>query len=222
MSKHLQQEIKKIKEKMTDMSRAIEDRVYQATVSVISRDARLAGTVINGDAEIDRMEVDIEEACLDILTLFQPVATDLRFIVAVLKINNDLERIGDLAVNIAERAAFLAEQEPIDFPFDVADMAPKVEKMVSAAVNALINQDARLAYWVRAQDDKIDACNRNMYAKAKEEMPKHPEQVGSMLHALSIGRHLERIADHATNIAEDIIYLVAGDIIRHQPEVYEE
>lgn len=222
MLKHLQRDIDVIKEKIIAMSGIVEDRVYQATMSVINRDARLARAVIAGDGEIDKMEIDIEEECLKILALFQPVAVDLRFIVAVLKINNDLERIGDLAVNIAERSAFLAEQEKIEFPFDVGAMAEKVEKLVTGSMDALVNLDVRLAHWIRAQDDEIDAFNREMYARVKEEIPQKPELIGTMLHVLSIGRHLERIADHATNIAEDVIYLVDADIVRHRPETYEE
>ncbi len=222
MLKHLQRDIDALKEKIIAMSSIVEDRVYLATMSVLNRDARLAQSVIDGDTEVDQMEVDIEESCLKILALFQPVAVDLRFIVAVLKINNDLERIGDLAVNIAERSAYLAEQDKIDFPFDLSEMAKKVEKMVSGSMDALVNLDVRQAHWIRSLDDEIDAFNREMYTHIKEEIPKKPELIGSMLHVLSIGRHLERIADHATNIAEDVIYLVDADIVRHRPEVYEE
>lgn len=222
MSRHLQKDIESLKNKIIEMSGVIEDRLYQATQSVVNCDAEMAQAVIHGDTKIDEMEVDIEEECLKILALYQPVAVDLRFIVAMLKINNDLERIGDLAVNIAERSAYLAEREDIEIPFDIISMATKVESMVTRSIDSLVNQDARLAFQIRAEDDEVDAFNRDMYARVKEKMPDGPEQLGNLLHAMSIGRHLERIADHATNIAEEVIYLVKAEIVRHSPELFEE
>jgi phosphate transport system protein len=204
------------------MSGLIEDRVYQATMSVIKRDDALAQAVIKGDDEIDRMEVAIEEECLKILALYQPVAVDLRFIVAVMKINNDLERVGDLAVNIAERSAFLATQEKIEFPFDLEEMAIMAEGMLTRSIDALVNLDVTEAYRIRSEDDQIDAYNREMYARIKDDLLNQPKNINSLLHAISIGRHLERIADHATNIAEEVIYLVQARIVRHKPEVFEE
>lgn len=222
MSRHMQKDIQNLKGKLIDMSGVVEDRLYQATQSVVNRDALMAQAIINGDMEVDQMEVGVEEECLKILALYQPVAVDLRFIVASLKINNDLERIGDLAVNIAERAAYLAEREIIEMPFDVISMATKVENMVTRSIDALVNQDVNLAYRVRAEDDEVDTINREMFARVKEKVPESPEQFGKLLHAISVCRHLERIADHATNIAEEVIYLVKAEIIRHSPEAYKE
>jgi len=221
MSRHLQKDIAALKEKLIEMSGLIEDRVYQATMSIIKRDDALAQAVINGDSEIDRMEVAIDEQCLKLLALYQPVAVDLRFIVAVMKINNDLERVGDLAVNIAERSAFLTTQEKIEFPFDLEEMAIMAEGMLTRSIDALINQDVREAFRIRSEDDQVDAYNREMYSRIKDDLLKQPENINSLLHAISIGRHLERIADHATNIAEEVIYLVEARIVRHKPEVFE-
>ncbi len=222
MPKHMQNDIEKLKAKIISMGEAVEDRVYQATLAVINRDVNKANAVIKGDREIDDMEVDIEEDCLKILALYQPVAIDLRFIVAVLKINSDLERIGDLAVNIAERGLYLCGQERFEIPFDLSPMVALAEKMVTESIDSLVNLDVRLAHQIRASDDKMDAMNREMYTKLKGMLTTDTEHVNNLLHALSVGRHLERIADHATNIAEDVIYLVDARIIRHKPELYNE
>jgi len=222
MPRHLQREIENIKKKLLTMGAVAEERVSQATRSVVERDAELAQQIMKGDYEIDQMEVDIEEECLKILALHQPVAIDLRFIIAVLKINSDLERVGDLAVNIAERSAYLAtSNETICMPFDFQGMATKVQQMLSASIDALVNLDTKQAHRVRAMDDKVDAMNRQMYELVKNRMPDNPEEVNCMLHSLSIGRHLERIADHATNIAEDVVYLVEAQIVRHTPESFD-
>ncbi|GBE51712.1 hypothetical protein BMS3Bbin14_00166 [bacterium BMS3Bbin14] len=222
MSKHLQREIDKLKEKVISMSSLVEDRVYQATMSVINGDDEIAQAVIQGDAEVDEMEVDIEEDCLQVLALYQPVAIDLRFIIAILKINNDMERIGDLAVNIAERSAFLSTQKDFTIPFDVYQMAIKAESMLSQSMDAVVNMDVRLAHLVRAEDDAMDTLNREMYVRVIEALSKDMEHINCFLHSVSIGRHLERIADHATNIAEDVVYMIDARIIRHKPEVFEE
>lgn len=223
MPRHLQREIENLKTKIVTMGGEVEDRVYKATLSVIRRDQDLAKAVIAADHDIDNMEVDIEEDCLKILALHQPVAIDLRFIIAVLKINSDLERVGDLAVNIAERSVFLASQEEaIDMPFDAVEMSTKVEKMLTQSIDSLVNLDVRLAMRVRAQDEEIDTINRTMYGQVKGLFQAHPERVNALLHAISVCRHLERIADHASNIAEDVIYLVNAEIVRHTPEIFAE
>ena len=204
------------------MGSEAEDRVYKASLALINRDERLVNEVIQSDEQIDRMEVDIEEHCLKILALYQPVAIDLRFIIAVLKINNELERVGDIAVNIAERAAFLCKYKGYEIPYDVKGMATKVESMVTRSIDALVHMDVQLAHRIRAEDDQVDEYNREMYARVKDILVKSPEDINCMLHAVSAGRHLERIADHACNIAEDVIYLVDAEIVRHTPEVFEE
>jgi phosphate transport system protein len=220
MPRHLQREIEKLKKKILALGAVVEESVQKAVRSIQDRDVELAGKIINNDVETDHIEVDVEEECLKILALYQPVATDLRFIVAVLKINNDLERIGDLAVNIAERAAFLATQERISFPFNFEEMAGKTQSMLKRSLDALVNSNAELAREVCAADDEVDAINRQMYIQVQQGIRSHPEQMEALIHFLSISRHLERIADHATNIAEDVIYMIEGEIVRHRTEDY--
>lgn len=222
MSQHLQREIENLKKKILTMSTIVEESVLKATRSVSESDDKLAQSVIEKDLEIDRMEVDIEEKCLQALVLYQPVATNLRFIVAVLKINSDLERVGDLAVNIAERAIFLAKLDKVCIPYDYIKMTDKSRGMLRRSIDALIKLDVKLACRVRAEDDEVDKMYSDMYNQIKEEITVSPEQINCLLHSLSIGRHLERIADHATNIAEDVVYLVDAEIIRHKPEVFED
>jgi len=222
MQKHLQKDIDSLKNKIITMGGEIEDRVYKATLSITKRDEKLANAVINADQAIDDMEVDIEEHCLKILALYQPVAVDLRFIIAVLKINNELERVSDMAVNIAERGAFLAKYPDFEIPFDIKTMAAKVESMLTRSIDCLVHMDVHLAHKIRAEDDEVDAINRDMYNRVKDLLVSNPEQINCVMHAVSAGRHLERIADLATNIAEDVIYLVDAEIVRHTPEVYEE
>lgn len=222
MQKHLQKDIEALKNKIITMGGEAEDRVYKATLSLINRDKNLAKDVIKADKDVDQMEVDIEEHCLKILALYQPVAKDLRFIIAVLKINNDLERVGDLAVNIAERGLFLASHPEFDLFYDIETMAIKVEKMLTGSIDCLVHLDAQKAHQIRAEDDEVDAYNREMYQQATEILAETPEHISFVLQAVSAGRHLERIADHATNIAEDVIYLVDAEIVRHTPEDYED
>ena len=215
MGEHIRREIEKLKKMILSLSAVVEERVQKAVRSIEERDAALASEVIEGDGEIDRAEVGVEEECLKILALHQPVAIDLRFIVAVLKINNDLERIGDLAVNIAERAQFLCQDEGIEAPFDFVEMSEKALAMLRKSLDALMDMDPDLAREVCASDDEVDEINRDMYAKIAEGVHQNPEHTAPLLSYLSASRHLERIADHATNISEDIIYMIEGEIIRH-------
>ncbi|HSH14087.1 MAG TPA: phosphate signaling complex protein PhoU, partial [Desulfurivibrionaceae bacterium] len=168
MQKHLQRDMEILKNKLITMGGETEDRVYKASLSIINRDAKMANDVINADQEIDQMEVDIEEHCLKILALYQPVAKDLRLIIAILKINNDLERIGDLAVNIAERGLFLANHKEFEIFFDIKKMALKVEYMLTSSIDCLVHLDVPLAHKIRAEDNEVDAINREMYDRAKE------------------------------------------------------
>ena len=218
MTIHLQREIEILKKLVLSLGADVEGNVHKAVQSLETRDASIAEEIMAGDEEIDRSEVYLEEECLKILALHQPVAIDLRFVIAVLKINNDLERIGDLAVNIAERALYLSSQAPVDIPFDFAGMSEKTKLMLKKSLEALVNMDTRLAHEVCASDDEVDAINKQMYVQVQEGILKNPKQIGSLIHCLSTSRHLERIADHATNIAEDVIYMVAGEIVRHKAE----
>ena len=220
MAVHLKKEIDHLKKELLILCGMVEDSFWQAVKSIRNRDVELAKKVIDSDIEIDQMEVEVEEDCLKILALHQPVAIDLRFIITALKINSDLERIGDLAVNIAERSQFLSAQKPIDMPFDFEAMAEKTQAMVKKSLDALVNIDCDLASEVCRADDEIDAINRQMYDQVKDQTKQTPENIEILIHLLSISRHLERIADHATNIAEDVIYMVKGEIVRHKTENY--
>jgi phosphate transport system protein len=160
--------------------------------------------------------VEVEEECLKLLALHQPVAVDLRFLVAVVKINNDLERIGDEAVNIAERVVYMATRPPVKVPFEYTDMAKKAEAMLSNSLDALVNLDAEMAYNVCLRDDEVDDINIEIHRIVNESLKTNPDRAGYLTNLLSISRHLERIADHATNIAEEVIYMIEGEISRHQ------
>jgi phosphate transport system protein len=216
MSVHLQHEIANLKKQILSLGALVEDDVSQAVRAVAQRDLRLAQGVIDRDSVVDQNEVSIEEECLKILALHQPVANDLRFIIAVLKLNNDLERIGDLAVNIAQRAIFLCGQPRVDIPFDLAEIAEKSQAMLRQSLDALNNLDLKLARQVGASDDVVDNLNRQSFELIKGVIRQSTEHLDSLIALLSVSRYLERIADHATNIAEDVIYLVEGRIIRHQ------
>ncbi len=196
----------------------VEEAIAKAISALVNRNGELARAVIDADTEIDRMEVDVEEECLKILALYQPVAADLRFVVAVLKINNDLERMGDLARNIAKRVAFLASHERIDLPGEFRVMASKAQSMVKQSLDALVNSDTSFARKVRDDDDEVDALQRTIRTKVEEQMRRSPDQLDSLMRLMSVSRHLERLADMATNVAEDVIYMVEGDIVRHRAE----
>ena len=210
--------LKELKKKVLTLGARVEENVRQSIVSVERHDEVLAQRVFLGDADIDHMEVDVEEECLKILALYQPVAVDLRFIVAVLKINNDLERIGDVAVNISERAVYLATHTPLSQQYDFRPMAAKTEEMLKLSLDSLVERDETIARKVCAMDDIVDAHNRDAYEHVQESIRKFPEDLVGLIHVLAVARHLERIADLATNIAEDVIYMVKGEIVRHRME----
>lgn len=222
MTTHLQREIDRLKKEILFMGAEVENALGKAVEALITRNSKLAEEVIKSDEEMDQLEVEIEEECLKILALHQPVAIDLRYVIAILKINNDLERIGDLGVNIAERAVYLSSHAPIDLPLDFRGMAEMAQLMLKRSLDALVNLDTTLARQVRASDDEVDAINRYMYTLMEDYIKENPQRISEVLHLLSASRHLERVADQATNIAEDVIYMVEGEIVRHQPEVFEE
>ncbi len=221
MTVHMANEIQKLKSKLLFLCSLVEQSLWKAVKSLRQRDGALAKEVIDDDVLIDQNEVDVEEECLKILALHQPVAIDLRFIVTALKINVDLERIGDLSVNIAERSEFLARHEPVPIPFDFEQMARITQQMLRDSLDALVNMNCPLAQKVLKDDDKVDAINRQMYDQVKAAIQEHPEFIESLIHLLSVSRHLERIADHAVNIAEEVIYMAEGRIIRHKTEDYQ-
>jgi len=215
MSVHLQREIDRLKRHLLSVCGMVEEQVQVAVRALIDRDDVAAQQVVQQDLDIDHREVEVEEDCLKVLALYQPVATDLRFIVAALKINNDLERIGDMAVNIARKAITLASQPPIDIPGDLESMSGKSQAMLRDSIDSMVNADARLAKDVCKRDDEVDGLKREIRLKVQEMMRNEPARVEAFLCVLAASRNLERIADLATNIAEDVIYMIEGRIIRH-------
>ncbi|MFY9704664.1 MAG: phosphate signaling complex protein PhoU [Desulfobacterales bacterium] len=215
MPKIFMRELDNIKKMTLSLGAMVEERVRLAVAAVENKDAEAAQRVIKTDYEIDEMEVEVEETCLKVLALHQPVAVDLRFLIAVIKINNDLERIGDQAVNIAQRVAVLAKRRDVNFDFDYAHMAEKAETMLRMSLDALVNLDEDLAFKVVTMDDEVDKIQRDAYDRIKSAMKENTDKIGYMINLLLISRHLERLADHATNIAEEVIYMIEGEIIRH-------
>ncbi len=215
MTIFFQKELDKMKKLILSLGAMVEERLRLAIRALENGDTRIAETIIKSDYEIDEKEVEVEEECLKIMALYQPVAVDLRFLVAVIKINNDLERIADEAVNIAERIASITVKEEGDFPFDYSHMAEITEDMLKKSLDALVNLDVDLAFKVVTLDDNVDELKTTAYDLIKAKMQKTPDQAGSLINLYLISRHLERIADHATNIAEEVIYLVEGEIVRH-------
>lgn len=216
MSILLVNEINDLKKKMVQLSTMVEEAVYNSVKSISERDLELARRIIDEDIKIDRMEVEVEEECLKILALHQPVASDLRFIIAVLKIDNDLERIADLAVNIAESTSYLCAMPAVSAPFDLSSMSQKVKVMLRKAIDALVNLDSDLAEKVLELDDEIDEINNAMYDQVEKEIKRNPDKTAALISLATTSRHLERIGDHATNIAEDVIYMIEGKIVRHK------
>lgn len=215
MSLLLQTETEKLKKKILCVCSMVEENVEKAVISVNKKDGVLAKSVIRSDKEIDQIEVDVEEECLKILALHQPVAIDLRYVIAILKINNDLERIGDLAVNIAKQGVVLSQSNQIEIPVDFATMMEKVQIMLRNSLDAMVNMKETLAHEVLASDDEVDQIHLEMYKTIEATIQKEPKHTDLYIRIMSVSRNLERIADYATNIAEDVIYMIRGKIIRH-------
>ena len=216
MTKHIERQIDQLKEKILRVGTLVEEAFSKSITALINRDTPLAQRVMASDEEIDRMEVEVEEECLKILALYQPVAADLRFVVAVLKINNDLERMGDLARNISKRVAQLAMGPAVELPPEIRMMATLAQDMVKQCLDAVVNADPTLARQVREEDDAVDEARQQIRRRILQGIKAHPEQLENLLRINSVSKHIERIADMATNVAEDVIYMVEGDIVRHR------
>jgi phosphate transport system protein len=216
MTRHLQTELRKLKNRILSLGALVEESMHLAVESIEPKDVNMADRVIVADRKIDEIEVEVEEECLKILALHQPVAVDLRFLTAVIKINNDLERIGDEAVNIAERVIYLASRPPVTVDIEYITMAEKTQVMLKGSLDSLVNLDVDQAYMVILKDDEVDILNKDIIEKVIETAQNLPEHVGSLISYVSIARYLERVADHATNIAEEVIYMIEGEIPRHR------
>jgi phosphate transport system protein len=211
MTKHIERQIESLKERILKVGTLVEEAISKSITALINRDAALAQRVIANDEAIDR-----EEECLKILALYQPVAADLRFVVAALKINNDLERMGDLARNIAKRVAQLAGGKPYTLPPEIRTMAMQAQEMVKQCLDSVVNGDPSLARQIREEDDVVDEARLQIRHRVLRGIKDDPEEVENLLRINSVSKHIERIADMATNIAEDVIYMVEGEIVRHR------
>lgn len=216
--RHFHDELSQLKVRLLTMSSEAEAAVQLAVEALLERSAEKAERVIKGDQVIDLMEVEVEEQCLSLLALQQPMAKDLRLLVAGIKIANDLERVGDHAVNIAQSADRLAKHRPITPEPEIFEMARLAREMLSDALEAFVRDDANAGRAICLQDDKVDALNRSMFRILLTHMMEDPHSIGSGLELLLVSRNLERIADLATNVGEDVVFLVEGKSIKHHAE----
>ena len=215
MKRHFDDELKKLKDKLFRMGLQAEEAVAKASQALFERDAKKAEAVVGGDQEINLLEIEIDELGHELIALFQPTAVDLRFITMVLKINNDLERMGDQAVNIAEYAIKIIKEPPLKPYVDLPKMSETARSMVREALDAFMQRDAARAKEILEKDDFIDDINDRVYEEIQKLMRGKPETVSQGLALIMVSHNLERVADLATNIAEDVIYLTRGIDVRH-------
>lgn len=216
MTKHFQRDIERLNRQILSLSAVVEEMIDKATQALVERQVDVAEQVIAADSDVDEQEVDIENDCLKLLALYQPVASDLRRVVTVVKVNNDLERIADLAVNVSERSLALQAFPAFAIPEAMEQMANLAAAMVRNAMDAFVRVDADVAHQVIAGDEEIDALNVDVIQQLTDFMKQDASHIEPALHCFSASRHVERIGDHATNIAEDVVYLVDGEIVRHK------
>jgi phosphate transport system protein len=221
MSIHLTRDLQALHEHILAMCGAVKEVVHDAVEDLNKPNADASQAIADCDDEIDRWDVRIEEDCLKILALHQPVADDLRRVSAVMKIAWELERVADVAVNIAERASGLAAGPGIAVPKNFHKMADTALNMLRRSLDAFVTKDSQLAREICTQDEHVDELNRAIIDELLQTMKASPEMIEPALHLFSASRHIERVADHATNIAEDVVYLVEGEIIRHHAELWE-
>ena len=212
MPRHLEEELKATKEKILRMGALVEEQIRNAIKSLMERDSNLARRVIADDHRVNALDVEVDEDCLHFIALHQPMAKDLRFITTAMKIATELERMSDLAENISERAIELNEEPHSQLNMDIPRMAGHAQRMVKEALDAFVNQDAKLARKVCADDDFIDDLMHHVF---RDMLTKDPNTISRAVRMTFIAKYLERIADHATNVAELVVYLVEGKIIRH-------
>ncbi|MEZ6003113.1 MAG: phosphate signaling complex protein PhoU [Planctomycetota bacterium] len=217
MTKHLHTDLQSLERNLLALGAHVEEAVRRSITALTMRRPDIAEEVIQGDREIDMAEVALEEDCLKVLALHQPVAGDLRFVTACMKITNDLERIGDLAVNISKRSIALCDSRKSGGdPQQLMEMAESITHMLRNALDAFVREDGSKARSVMREDDRIDELHKICLTSMIDKMQAQPDTIAESMLYISISRHLERIADHTTNIAEDVIYLADGEIVRHQ------
>lgn len=215
MTKQIEEDLGEINKRISHIGGLVEQALDKSLSALLDRNPKLAREVIASDTVVDDLENEVEELCLNLLALRQPVARDLRVVCGILKINSDLERMADLAVNIAERAEVLAAVPPLPFRPDVSRLAATAKRMLRDSLDSLVKQDAILAYSVWKADAEADRLYRELIGQAIQFMREHPDRIGDVMHLVGALRNLERLADHTTNIAEDVIFMVGGRIVRH-------
>ena len=212
---HFQEELDQLKARLLEMGGLAEDRVRSAVRALAERDQELVDAVLTGDTPINRLHIEIDGRCVKLLALHQPMAVDLRVILSAVKINTDLERVGDLAINIAEAAVRYLGHPPVKELIDIPRMADIAHRMLRDALDAFVRRDTALAQQVLDADDGLDALKTQVFRELLTYMLQDPHTIEPSLDLILVSRHLERIGDHATNIAEDVIYFVAGRDVRH-------
>lgn len=218
MLRHFEQDLDKLKAKLLEMSALVESAVYRSVQGVVEKNEELAQQVLKNEARINQLEIEIDDMAVGLLALQHPLAQDLRLVTAAIKINNDLERMGDLSVSIAQSAIALIREPVIRPLIDIPHIAGLAQSMVRKALDAFVNRDAELARSVLASDDAVDNMRTASYHELISFMEKNPAHIPQALNLLTVVRNLERIADHSTNIAEDVLFLVKGIDVRHHNE----
>jgi phosphate transport system protein len=219
---HFQKELDELKENLLGMAAIVEEAIRDSVQSLVKRDSDLAQKAFGFEDRINKMEIAIDEMCLKLLALRQPMAADLRFITSAMKITTDLERMGDQAVNIAERAISLNQEPQLKPYIDIPKMAEITQSMVKDVLDAFVNRDPKLARSVCERDDLVDGLNDQVFRELLTYMYGDSQTIGRAIHLMIVCRCLERIADHATNIAEDVIFLVDARVIKHHADVKEQ
>jgi len=222
MERHFDQQLGALRKNLIQMASLVETAIANAIKSLIERDSKLAQGVIKSDEDIDSLELEIDKQCVDLLALRQPLAIDLRFITSSIKITNNLERMGDLAVNIAERVIPLSQEPQLKPLIDIPRMATITQTMVKDSIDAFVNRDTELARSVYERDSTVDALNDQIFRELLTYMMQDPGNITRAVHLILISRHLERIADHSTNIAEEVVYIVKAKVVKHRSYVLEE
>ena len=212
---HFQEELDQLKARLLEMGGLAEERVRMAVRALVERDPAMVDAVLTGDTPINQFHMELDGRCVKLLALHQPMATDLRAIVAAVKINTDLERVGDLAVNIAEAAKRYATHPPVKKLIDIPQMGDIAQEMLHDALDAFVRRDTALAQQVLNEDDRLDGLKTQIFRELLDYMLKDPATVEPALDLILVSRHLERIGDHATNVAEDVIFMVSALDVRH-------
>ena len=213
--RHFQEELEQLKTRLLEMGGLAEEQVRLAVKALMDRDRELVELALHGDDPLNRLHIEIDSRCFTLLALHQPMAVDLRAIVAAVKINTDLERVGDLAINIAEAARRYAQHAPVKKLIDIPRMAMIAQSMLRDSLDAFVRRDTELAQRVLNEDDKLDALKTQIFRELLTYMLQDPATIEAALDLILISRHLERIGDHATNVAEDVIFMVSARDVRH-------